>query len=73
MLPRGLEPGQVAALLAACDPGRADPARRNYAIIMLLARLEELARTGREAARLRLDDISWRSAEIGIRGKGRQI
>jgi len=66
MLPRGLEPGQVAALLAACDQD--EPAgRRNYAIIMLLARLG--LRAG-EAARLQLDDISWRSAEIGIRGKG---
>jgi integrase/recombinase XerD len=68
MLPRGLEPGQVGALLAACDRG--DPAgRRNYAVIMLLARLG--LRAG-EAARLRLDDINCRSAEIGIRGKGGQ-
>jgi integrase len=68
MLPRGLEPGQVAALLAACD--RAEPAgRRDYAVILLLARLG--LRAG-EAARLRLDDISWRSAEIGVRGKGGQ-
>ena len=66
MLPRGLEPGQVAALLAACDQDE-PTGRRNYAIIMLLARLG--LRAG-EAARLRLDDISWRSAEIGIRGKG---
>jgi integrase/recombinase XerD len=68
MLPRGLEPGQVAALLAACD--RDEPAgRRDYAVIVLLARLG--LRAG-EAARLRLDDISWRAAEIGIRGKGGQ-
>jgi integrase len=68
MLPRGLEPGQVEALLASCD--RDEPAgRRDYAVILLLARLG--LRAG-EAARLRLDDISWRSAEIGIRGKGGQ-
>jgi site-specific recombinase XerD len=68
MLPRGLEPGQVAALLAACD--RDEPAgRRDYAVIVLLARLG--LRAG-EAARLRLDDISWRAGEIGIRGKGGQ-
>jgi integrase/recombinase XerD len=68
MLPRGLEPGQVTALLAACDRG--EPAgRRDYAVIILLARLG--LRAG-EAARLRLDDINWRSAEIGIRGKGGQ-
>jgi integrase/recombinase XerD len=46
-------------------PGRVG--RRDYAVILLLARLG--LRAG-EAARLRLDDISWRSAEIGIRGKG---
>lgn len=68
MLPRGLEPGQVEALLAACD--RAGPGgRRDYAVIMLLARLG--LRAG-EAARLRLDDIGWRAGEIGIRGKGGQ-
>jgi len=68
MLPRGLEPGQVAALLAACD--RSEPGgRRDYAVILLLARLG--LRAG-EAARLRLDDINWRAAEIGIRGKGGQ-
>jgi integrase/recombinase XerD len=66
MLPRGLEPGTVGALLAACDRG--EPAgRRDYAVIVLLARLG--LRAG-EAARLRLDDVSWRAGEIGIRGKG---
>jgi integrase len=68
MLPRGLEPGKIAALLAACD--RAEPdGRRDYAVILLLARLG--LRAG-EAARLRLDDIRWRAGEIGIRGKGGQ-
>ena len=68
MLPRGLEPGKVAALLAACDRDEL-AGRRDYAVILLLARLG--LRAG-EAARLRLDDISWRSAEIGVRGKGGQ-
>lgn len=68
MLPRGLEPGTIEALLAACDRG--EPAgRRDYAVILLLARLG--LRAG-EAARLRLDDINWRAGEIGIRGKGGQ-
>ncbi len=68
MLPRGLEPGQVEALLDACDRG--EPiGRRDYAAILLLARLG--LRAG-EAARLRLDDISWRAGEAGIRGKGGQ-
>lgn len=66
MLPRGLEPGQVSALLASCDRSR--PAgRRDYAVILLLARLG--FRSG-EIARIRLDDIGWRAGEIGIRGKG---
>ena len=68
MLPRGLEPGTIEALLAACD--RAEPdGRRDYAVILLLARLG--LRAG-EAARLRLDDVNWRAGEIGIRGKGGQ-
>jgi integrase/recombinase XerD len=68
MLPRGLEPATIEALLAACDRGEQD-GRRDYAVIMLLARLG--LRAG-EAARLRLDDVNWRAGEIGIRGKGGQ-
>ena len=69
MLPRGLEPGTMTALLAACD--RAEPdGRRDYEVILLLARLG--LRAG-EAARLRLDDVNWRAGEIGIRGKGGRV
>ena len=68
MLPRGLEPGQVEALLAACDRDEPD-GRRDYAVILLLARLG--LRAG-EAARLRLDDVNWRAGETGVRGKGGQ-
>jgi site-specific recombinase XerD len=68
LLPRGLAPGQVAALLGACDQGEA-AGRRDYPVILLLARLG--LRAG-EAARLRLDDIGWRAAEIEVRGKGGQ-
>jgi integrase/recombinase XerD len=68
MLPKGLAPEQVTALLGACDQD--EPAgRRDYAVIMLLARLG--LRAG-EAARLRLGDIAWRAGEIEIRGKGTQ-
>src|SRR6266849_1747320 len=50
LLPRGLDPGQVAALLGACDRG--EPAgRRDYAVILLLARL---GLRGGEADRLPL-------------------
>jgi integrase/recombinase XerD len=66
-LPRGLARGQVAALLASCDRRRA-AGRRDYAILVLLARLGLRAA---EIAALRLDDIDWRAGEIVVRGKGR--
>lgn len=65
-LPKALEPGQVELLLAGCDRGMAT-GRRDYAILMLLARLG-LRRI--EVARLRLDDVDWRAGEIAVRGKG---
>lgn len=65
-LPRGLEPQQVAKMLAACDRGT--PAgRRDYAMLMLLARL---GLRGCEVAMLQLDDLDWRRGELVIRGKG---
>lgn len=66
-LPRGLGRGQVAALLASCDRRRAI-GRRDYAILVLLARLGLRAA---EVAALRLDDINWRAGEVVVRGKGR--
>jgi len=65
-LPRGLEPSQVRRLLAVCDR-RTRAGRRDYAMLLLLARLG--LRAG-EVARLELDDIDWRSAELTVRGKG---
>ena len=65
-LPRGLSTSEIEALLIACD--RDTPVgRRDYAIIVLLARLGLRAA---EAAGLRLDDINWRAGEIIVRGKG---
>jgi site-specific recombinase XerD len=66
-LPRGLASGQVAALLASCDRSR-PTGRRDYAILVLLARLGLRAA---EVAALCLDDIDWRAGEIVVRGKGR--
>jgi integrase/recombinase XerD len=65
-LPRHLSPEQVEALLAAV---RADTplGRRNYAMVLLLARLGLRAR---EVIDIRIDDIDWRAGEILIRGKG---
>ncbi len=65
-LPRGLEPGMLARLLASCDRRRT-LGRRNYAILLLLARLG--LRAG-EVAALGLDDVDWRAGEVLIRGKG---
>jgi integrase/recombinase XerD len=65
-LPRPAEPGQVAALLAACDRETA-AGQRDLAMLILLARLG--LRAG-EVAALTLDDIDWRAGEISIAGKG---
>ena len=61
----GLEPSEVARLLASCDRRRAD-GRRDYAILLLLARLG--LRAG-EVAALRLDDADWRHGEIVVRAR----
>ena len=65
-LPRGLEPQQVTKMLTACDRDTV-VGRRDYAMLMLLARL---GLRGCEVAALELDDIDWRRGELVIRGKG---
>jgi integrase/recombinase XerD len=65
-LPRALEPGQVQAMLASCDPATAT-GRRDRAVLLLLSRMG--LRAG-EVAGLGLDDIDWRRGEITVRGKG---
>ena len=65
-LPRALEPGQVEAMLASCDPATAT-GRRDRAVLLLLSRMG--LRAG-EVAGLGLDDIDWRRGEITVRGKG---
>jgi integrase/recombinase XerD len=65
-LPRGLEPQQVTRMLAACDRDTV-AGRRDYAMLMLLARL---GLRGCEVAALELDDLDWRRGELVIRGKG---
>ena len=67
-LPRALEPGQVQAMLASCDPATAT-GRRDRAVLLLLSRMG--LRAG-EVAGLGLDDIDWRRGEITVRGKGRR-
>jgi integrase/recombinase XerD len=65
-LPRALPPATVARLLASCDR-RTRLGRRDYAMLMLLARLG--LRAG-EVASMSLDDIAWRAGELTVHGKG---
>lgn len=65
-LPRGLEPAAVLKLLASCDR-RTLVGRRDYAIVLLLARLG--LRAG-EVAAMELEDLDWRGGELLVRGKG---
>src|SRR5450755_224418 len=67
-LPRGLEPAQVEAIIAAPDPASRS-GLRDRAILMLLARL---GLRGAEAAGLMLADIDWLAGEITVTGKGSQ-
>jgi site-specific recombinase XerD len=65
-LPRYVEPGAVEQVLEACDRSTA-MGRRDYAILILLARLG--LRAG-EVVMLRLDDVNWREGTLAVRGKG---
>jgi len=65
-LPKYISETEVEKVLASCDRGTAI-GRRDYAILLLLARLG--LRAG-EVARLQLGDIDWRAGEIRVLGKG---
>ena len=65
-IPKYLTPEEVERVLWACDR-RTSTGRRDYAILLLLARLG--LRAG-EVVTLQLDDIDWRVGEIIVRGKG---
>ena len=65
-VPKALASEQVECLLRHCN--RATPVgRRDYAILLLLARLG--LRAG-EVVAMELDDIDWESGELIVRGKG---
>jgi site-specific recombinase XerD len=66
-LPKFLPPEQIESLLETCD-GMTLTGRRDYAILLLLARLG--LRAG-EVAHMAFDDLDWDAGEIVIRGKGR--
>jgi len=65
-LPRHLSPEQVAVLLKAVRSGPYG-GRRNYAMVLMMARLGLRAP---EVIAMQIDDIDWRSGEIMVRGKG---
>jgi integrase/recombinase XerD len=67
--PSFLSTEQIERVLAVVDRSTAT-GRRDYAVLLLLARLG--LRAG-EVVTLELDDIRWRSGEIVIRGKGRML
>jgi integrase/recombinase XerD len=64
-LPKALDDDVLAALLTSCDLTRAN-GRRDYAILVLMARLGLRAI---EVSRLELDDIDWRAGVLDVRGK----
>jgi site-specific recombinase XerD len=66
-LPRHLTPEQVDALLQAIQSDTPS-GRRNYAMVLLIARLGLRAS---EVIAIQVDDIHWRSGEIMVRGKGK--
>jgi len=65
-VPKKLTPAEVARVLAVPDRKTAT-GRRDYAILLLLAKLG--LRAG-EVIALQLNDLHWRTGEILIRGKG---
>ncbi|MGA7540331.1 MAG: tyrosine-type recombinase/integrase [Steroidobacteraceae bacterium] len=67
-LPSFLRPTEVTRILALCER-RSALGRRNYAMLLLLARLG--LRAG-EVAALTLDHIDWQGGVLTIRGKGGQ-
>lgn len=69
-IPRAISPEQIRQLLASIDRCTA-MGRRDYAIVLLLARL---GLRSSEVVRLELDDIDWNVGQLTVRGKnGRRI
>jgi integrase/recombinase XerD len=64
-IPRAIAPEQVRQVLASIDRHSAT-GRRDYAIVLLLARLG--LRSG-EVASLQLDDIDWKAGQLSVHGK----
>lgn len=67
-IPRAIAPDHVRQLLASIDR-RTAVGRRDYAVLLLLARLGLRAS---EVAFLELDDIDWNTGRLYVHGKGAQ-
>lgn len=67
-LPRAISSTDVARLLRSCDR-RQTMGRRDFAILLLLARL---GLRGGEVVAMELGDVDWRGGELTVRGKGRR-
>jgi integrase len=68
-VPKYLPADQIQRVLDACERDSAG-GRRDYAILLLLARLG--LRAG-EVVALTLDDIDWEAGTITVRGKGKRV
>jgi site-specific recombinase XerD len=66
-IPKYLQPEQVQTILRYCNNRQAPVGIRNYAILLLLARLGLRAC---EVTAIELEDIEWETGHINIRGKG---
>jgi integrase/recombinase XerD len=67
-LPKFLKPDETKRLLQVCDLGTI-AGRRDYAILLVLARLGLRAA---EVVHMTLDDIDWDAGELVVRGKARR-
>ena len=68
-IPRAISADQVHRLLASIDR-QTVTGRRDYAILLLLARL---GLRSSEVAFLKLDDIDWNTGTLNVRGKGSRL
>lgn len=68
-IPKRLSRDEIKRVLASCDR-RTEIGRRDYAVLLLLARLG--LRAG-EVAALNLEDIDWASGTLAVHGKGGRL
>lgn len=69
-IPRSLPATQVEQVLAQTGKRSTAVGRRDYAILLLLARL---GLRGGEVCNLTLEDVDWEKSRISVRGKGERV